>query len=200
MEKPPSPQITTTANNDNDDDDITVTDIVINRSFDEFTPIHAEWQNYAAALCKLNVAIYHRANVCRPLLTTAPEIHKVLPDGNCFYRTMAFAITGSETTHKLFRQSLNDYMLLPEVKQKLAPIIREKGIPRMWPSSRDIFAAAGLLGTDIMSYTITKDYPPKWTCFPADRIGTRNSNYDCSIYITNENNIHFNYVMQMNSS
>ena len=45
-------------------------------------------------------------------LTTPVSIKRIIGDSNCFYRSIAFAITGSQRQHLAVRQAIVNHMLV----------------------------------------------------------------------------------------
>ena len=109
---------------------------------------------------------YHGSNGVTPggpdtCLTTPVSIKRIIGDGNCFYRSIAFAITGSQRQHLAVRQAIVDHMLVVgDVLTGNSSIGIEEYItnnsverPGTWATENEIYAVCHLLRIDLHVYS-----------------------------------------------
>ena len=133
-----------------------------------YWPVCEAWQK---SICQLLGIRFIRGNVSHTQEHFNYSINhfpacchwKILGDGNCFFRALAFLVTGSQDDHIEFRtlittyiahnaglmscyighsQSVNDYLQQTNMHS-----------PSVWATEVEIFAAANMLGTSIFVFT-----------------------------------------------
>ena len=80
----------------------------------KYHPVDEMWRHRKCQALGLG---YHESNGVTPggpdiCLTTPVSIKHIIGDGNYFYRSIAFAITGSQRQHLAVRQAIIDHMLV----------------------------------------------------------------------------------------
>ncbi|XP_030841033.1 uncharacterized protein LOC115923821 [Strongylocentrotus purpuratus] len=128
---------------------------------------------------------------------------QIIGDGNCFFRAISYAISGTEHNHAILRNATVKHLLQTKdmfnntLRQEYRTVreyvskrrIMEDGT---WATDTEISALANLIDTDIYSYN---DQVPCWQLFSAKEPGRINIvTSDKGIYILYTGNIHFNAV------
>ena len=132
---------------------------------------------------------------------------RIKGDGNCFFRALAFLITGSQDDHNELRLLTTTYM--SHQAASLSCYLKESEImksylertrmhcPTVWATEVEIFSAAQMLDTDIFVFD-KSGHCHKWLRFQSS-VATDNCSYKHSkqsLYLTNRNN-HFETVKRM---
>jgi hypothetical protein len=135
------------------------------------------------------------------------KIHKIKGDGNCLFRALSYAITGSQGYHKEVRENVINHMknietlLLPHMKNK--PLNSYLDSSRMantdsWGTDVEIIAASSLLSTDIYVDTkVGKGDIFKWQTFSESMQNGSEPNNTCAIYLQNTNGDHYDIVLDV---
>lgn len=137
------------------------------------------------------------------------EIHSIRGDGNCLFRAISFALSGTENGHKSCRDSIVAHMRNSSVTTKLSKYLdtnvneylEESNMDcnSVWATDAEILGAASLLDTDICVFSkcgtdsrgVTKF---NWLRYPASLSLDKKSKY--AIYLNNLTNEHFNVVLR----
>ena len=142
----------------------------------------------------------------RTALTMPTTFRQIIPDGNCFFRCISFAITGSEHYHDIIRQSICEYMSThPDDIRTYLPADVEGNVllylqrSRMemnttWASEVEIFASAFLLQTNVYIYTQSGVH---WVWLRHSPPGNVS---DKGIYIVHRNQNHYDVVLSVQNS
>ena len=136
---------------------------------------------------------------------------RILGDGNCFFRALAFVITGSQDEHQELRTMTTTYMqhmagilsCYLDAHETMDEYLARTDIHSLsvWATEVEIFAASNMLQTPILVFYksgLTCTY--KWLLFSPHHcedsgiVGTIHSNE--SIYLVNISN-HYEPIRQM---
>ena len=124
------------------------------------------------------------------------DIKRSIGDGNCYYRTMAYAISGTERNHLLLRKANITHLLENEdlfrctLDTSTYNSVREHVFANRlmdserWSNDTEIFSFANMIGFDIYSYNDQTQY---WQIFCAKEPGHYNK-------ITTERGIYMLYT------
>ena len=123
-----------------------------------FLPIGECWQREMCTFFQIDLhhvlQVLPAENAGIPLLT-----RKIQGDGNCFYRTISFLISGTQDYHEVIRAYLLQHMLQhsalaegPLLIDDMQAYIDHQGL-RSWAGENEIFFMAHLLRTDICIYS-----------------------------------------------
>jgi len=114
-------------------------------------------------------------------------------DGNCFFRAISAAITGSQVDHLKFRQAIVQYIMMHgtyEGKDGHEYLKESKMMePTIWATETEIQACADYLRTDIYVYYKYGERGLKWLKFS----GSLSSDQG-AIYLSNKSRVHFDLV------
>ena len=131
-----------------------------------YLPVDEHWQEEKCRVHHLELRSAHEGlpkSAEKMNLRTPPTRQmSILPDGNCFFRAIAFWITGSSEQHAEVRSMIVDHMkgnwrdrgkLI--IGQDVVEYLEEAkmGQQAVWASEKEIFACADLLRTTIFVYT-----------------------------------------------
>ena len=117
-----------------------------------------------------NSPVVQKAYIGKRILTPLETIN-VKPDGNCFYRAVALALSDDEELYMLFRtltvhhlmrrfNNYRRYMDDPNVRQE--DYIAEVDKDGTWATAAEIYALATRLNIGIYVYIINKSCPSRW--------------------------------------
>lgn len=121
-----------------------------------FLPVDAEWQKERAQIIDLKIqnCVEVGSPVTKPVEYKPTETVPIRGDGNCFFRSLSYWITGAQNSHKMVRQILVRYM--NENKDAIAGTADENYLSRNHMSKDgeygtdvEIFASASFLNTSI---------------------------------------------------
>ncbi|KAK6165196.1 hypothetical protein SNE40_023581 [Patella caerulea] len=177
-------------------DDIIISQVESN-SFN-FNPISlATKSNICSQLGLPSNSIENIVSTCP--LTKPSEIKSIIGDGNCFFRSISYALSGTENHHRKIRLAVVKHLKINATlfKQYLRPgytsvidyITRSRmNYVKSWASEIEIFAAADLLETDIYTYSNNN-----WLKF--SRLQHKGDNsMNGAIYINHLNGVHYEVV------
>ncbi|XP_072554172.1 uncharacterized protein [Paramormyrops kingsleyae] len=130
-----------------------------------FSPLTTQQQRRLS--CKLGVVYVEHGHVDVTAEFPMGDPCRTMPitgDGNCFFRSVAFAITGSEREHRKIRCAVVAHMLRDEsryaacLREGHSSVTQYVAASRMkyvgtWASEVEIQAAANLLGVHIFTYS-----------------------------------------------
>ena len=134
-------------------------------------------------------------------LTMPSLFREIIPDGNCYFRCISFAVTGSEEYYNNIRQSICEYIrsnpdtiqeYLPENVQGNVELYLQTSrmeLNSTWASEVEIFATAFLLQTNIYIYTKSGVH---WTWLRHSPTGNVSNK---SIYLYHRNQNHYDVVL-----
>jgi hypothetical protein len=164
-----------------------------------FNPIDAQWQEEANGNLKLKIAKKHRKGEPKPL-TKPKNVINIKGDGNCYFRSISFALTGSEKNHEKIRDRIVSFMTENSscVEKHFGSTYLDDSQMQnsgTWATDAEILATAAYLNADIFVYAHSgKDY--KWLKYSKEllRLPRSMELNEKAIYIQNINGNHFDYV------
>ncbi|KAK6167006.1 hypothetical protein SNE40_021119 [Patella caerulea] len=180
-------------------DDIIISQVESN-SF-SFNPISlATKSNICSQLGLSANSIENIVSTCP--LTKPSEMKSIIGDGNCFFRSISYALTGTENHHRKIRLAVVKHLkthaalfkqyLRSDYTSVLDYITRSRmNYVKSWASEIEIFAAADLLETDIYTYSNNN-----WLKFSRLQHKGDNSMNE-AIYINHLNEIHYEVVIDV---
>ena len=129
-----------------------------------FCPPSEQWQ---IKVCQ-ELSVPHLATPCLYKSETEPlgnpsEIYNIKGDGNCFFRAVAYAVSGDEENHEVFRSMITSF-IRNEDSVNLKGIIQNKTPDQyvtesdmesngVWASEVEIFVAAALINATVNVYS-----------------------------------------------
>ena len=170
-----------------------------------FNPVDFNWQMNRCPIIKLVVhstsyPVYKSDN----MVIGIPKDKKTIRgDGNCFFRSISFALTGNEDHHLEVRKCVVEHILFlgDKIKSFLQAnhtaksYIKNSNMTKsgIWASEVEIFATAHLLKTDIYIYGKSgKTF--SWLKFSAAFIDSTVVSSDKAIYLNHTNGNHYDVV------
>ncbi|CAG2249461.1 unnamed protein product [Mytilus edulis] len=133
------------------------------------------------------------------------DLQKIIGDGNCFYRAISYAITGTETNHIKIRSAIvnhihqlgtNLHSLLQHGQTCFSYVLQNQiNIPGSWATEVEIFVASNLLRTHIFTYVNTGNNSYKWTKFDANYLNPNIITDETGIYLNHTNGNHYDIVL-----
>ncbi len=135
-------------------------------------------------------------------------IHKIKGDGNCFFRAISYAISGTEVNHVQLRTDVGNHMLnscskfqgfLRDGFDSVQDYIMRQRIFDVgtWATEVEIMAMAHMLQIYIYTYD---DVYKKWYRFSAESIdGSENIDEmtRLGIYLNHANRVHYDIVLSV---
>ena len=181
---------------------------LINDDFDEdvkiinfFNPPTASiCQILSSALCLEFKEVVHFGKYTE--LTKPKDIHHTRRDGNCFFRSVSYVLTGSEQSHSVFREKLIRHMknnikdiLRNYLAKDVVYYINNSNMENngTWATDAEIMSSANLVGMDIIMY-VKSGKCFNWLIYPASFTLKKRSEY--AIYLTNIDN-HFDVILSV---
>ena len=150
---------------------------------------------------KLNIDFVKQPSFKEGELKNPKNIHKVVGDGNCFFRAVSFSISGTEKNHVNLRDQIVDHMSSPAISASLKGYLSEdvgdyleRNKMRdnaVWATDAEIMGAASHLHSDIFVYTLSGE-SNKWLKYPSTFC--LDSSSASALYIRNESE-HFDVVL-----
>lgn len=178
-----------------------------------YAPVTIAWQTKQCD--KLKLPLIRPLNIKpkgqQPLRDLIPsEIFSEFGDGNCLFRCLSRAVTGSSCYHEEVRELIVRHIcnnakklsvLLPEIFQDNPRTYIAKCGMRYrgtWGSDVEIMAAAHLLKTKIFVYTIHGD-TWQWVEHNLDLTSPERKTFTQSIYLMHTDLVHYDLVTDMKS-
>lgn len=165
-----------------------------------FYPVDKIWQRKKLSTLGGHAVIKleHKSSRRVPLTQNILRL-RMKGDGNCFFRSISYAITGSQIYHKVARDRVVDYMKTNEnaIIQFGERYLAESGIPDegIWATEAEIMASAAMLQTDI--YVLCSVAGSLvWQNYAAHLLGSGATEDRC-IYIVNDSGNHFDDVYSL---
>lgn len=128
-------------------------------------------------------------------------LRKIIPDGNCYFRTLSWLFTGDENSHSIIRKTICDFIIDPENWSFLAPhcapsidgssYVKTYSMHLIgtWSTDVEIIATARMTGKDVHVCLLNEHIKTQmWTVYPAS--GCSSTPSSRGIYIRNFHN-HF---------
>ena len=176
-----------------------------------YPPVSTDWQQEKCRL--LGLSYIHGNNIkskdpVRIGVSQSPlATFRIKGDGNCFFRSLAQVLTGSQDDHEEVRLLVTSYMAYNSMIHELACFLdpnetMDKYLKRMrmqsmkvWATEMEIIAAASMLSTTIYCFS-PSGATFKWLRH-SPRMAACKMGEEESIYITNISN-HFETVRKCN--
>ncbi|XP_052075796.1 uncharacterized protein LOC127713867 [Mytilus californianus] len=174
----------------------------------QFKPINLTWQmkhctNLGLRFEKSSYPLY---DLTAPNIIGNPkDLKKIIGDGNCFYRAISYAITGTETNHIKIRSVIvnhihqlgtNLHSLLQHGQTCFSYVLQNQiNIPGSWATEVEIFVASDLLRTNIFTYVNTGNNSYKWNKFDANYLNPNIRTDEIGIYLNHTNGNHYDIVL-----
>ncbi|CAG2191603.1 unnamed protein product [Mytilus edulis] len=188
------------------DQDLVALDVI--HEIFQFKPINLTWQmkhctNLGLRFEKSSYPLY---DLTAPNIIGNPkDLQKIIGDGNCFYRAISYAITGTETNHIKIRSAIvnhihhlgtNLHSLLQHGQTCFSYVLQNQiNIPGSWATEVEIFVASNLLRTHIFTYVNTGNNSYKWTKFDANYLNPNIITDETGIYLNHTNGNHYDIVL-----
>ncbi len=164
----------------------------------QYIPTTPVWQRERAEIVKLRILkelVFGNPKTIKrdrkPLKTKS-----ITADGNCFFRSVSYFLTGSEAFHGKLREATTSFTRENETALHVdSQYLNESRMERSgtWATDREIFAAASVLKTKIFLYTKHGE-GWKWAEFrPVDDSGTSRE----SLYIHHISQNHYEPVIKI---
>ncbi|KAL7863388.1 hypothetical protein SRHO_G00123720 [Serrasalmus rhombeus] len=166
-----------------------------------FSPLTAQQQK---SLCVRHGIVYvehGHVDVTAAVSIGEPcETQTIAGDGNCFFRSLAFAVSGSEKEHARIRRAVVKHMIQSEsryvscVRQQHCSVANYVATSRMkyvgtWATEVEMQASADLLGVDIFTYTENK-----WLKYSTCHHSPQHHDQGAGIYLKHCNQCHYEVV------
>ena len=173
----------------------------------QFKPVDIQWQ--LNRCMQLKFCVTHTINYPSCSILGQPtKIKGIIGDGNCFFRAVAFALTGCQEYHFQYRQLLTSYMIdksevLSTLLQNrnqgvdIKDYLKRSGMCRnaVWASEVEIFASAHYLKTDIFVYSLVGHRQQWLRHISAQLVEPQCAVSGKSIYLQHTHGNHYDVVM-----
>ena len=184
----------------------------------KFHSVNAQWQRNA---CTLLGVTYEKSNGVRAgnfnMPLTPPDmgkLKKILPDGNCMFRSLSYIVTGSEDHYQTVRAKIVEHSkeapsrLLGHIKGKdeyktcktVSDYIKKSGMNKdcVWGSDIELLSFAHLTKTCVYSYTAENG---KWNMYGPHNVDRRMrvQNGEQALYLLHRGG-HYDVVLQTGQS
>ncbi|XP_039298709.1 uncharacterized protein LOC120354851 [Nilaparvata lugens] len=191
----------------NSDSDVCFVSETVSCNF--FFPIDRQWQETKCIELNIN---FENPLTCmnfpvKSLLAEPLGIKPIVGDGNCWFRSISYIITGSEEHHTIVRKKLVHFMrsepMCKRIRNAFPPDDIKHDMDRngVWATDIEIFATAEMLDTDIFIYSKISNDKKIWQTFSKTFISkegnTEADDFNKSVYITNESGVHFEVVLSV---
>ncbi len=173
-----------------------------------FRPVESNWQKEKCAA--LNVCLDHvnRYDFVNKELNAPCKFTAVQGDGNCFFRSIAYVLTGTEENHGFMRALIVSHMRLIKDKIEAFCLGRERTLDAyfrqsqmeqntQWATEVEIFATSHLLATEIYVYTLSGHNQWKWLKYSAVSFDSLLTMHNRAIYINHKNSNHYEPVQDV---
>ena len=148
--------------------------------------------------------------ITKKLLTEGKVIKSVLPDGNCFFRSIAVYLHGDEEYHMSVRKELCAHMTMNQTNyssllfhNSIASHLKQMAKPGTWATQVELQAAANYYCTDL--YVLTEK-PNKteyhWIHYKASTTSPNDKENYCKrtfshIQLAHSSSVHFDAVVDI---
>ncbi|KAI6649016.1 hypothetical protein LOD99_6899 [Oopsacas minuta] len=166
-----------------------------------FSPISADSRKNVAKVLNLNICKTQYFG--KPGFLSKPaRIYRTKGDGNCYFRSISYILTGSEDSHIIIRNKVVHHMcgslsetLRKYLSQTVANYVSESAIDSsgVWATEAEILATANLIQHDIVVYAKSGD-SMEWLTYPASFTLTETT--ETALYLENLAE-HFNIVINI---
>ncbi|KAK3105087.1 hypothetical protein FSP39_016983 [Pinctada imbricata] len=160
-----------------------------------FNTVDAEWQK--AHKDDFKIRKFHKFSE-KKRLTKPKAVENIKGDGNCYFRCLSFALTGSQNVHERVRDVVVTFMTehTERIEKHFGDTyLNDSNMDKSgtWATEAEILASAAYLNTDIYVYAKSgKSY--KWLKYPADMLSDKAIVTDKSVYLANISGSHFDFV------
>ena len=175
-----------------------------------FKPVDESWQKAQCDKLTLNynrIAYTSNAPDSQNLNTTQPAtVKQIIGDGNCFFRSLSYIISGTEDNHLQVRDCIVFHMYtLQDRITSVMPVVTtvdqylqrsNMRQPGVWATQVELFTAAHLLKTNIYLYT-RQGALFKWMEYSSTFIDKTSKAGAMSIYLNHKNQNHFEVVLSV---
>ena len=136
-----------------------------------WTPPTTLWQRTKTADLGLqfkSANSYSRPTTARQQQPAPRRVKRIQPDGNCFFRSLSWAVTGDDNAHLELRAMLVSHMMTAyspgglELQQACNSTSNSMLAPGEWATEAELFGAAALLNTCICVYVTHRN---EWQLF-----------------------------------
>lgn len=149
------------------------------------------------------------SNINKKLLSEGKMIKTVLPDGNCFFRSVAVYVHGDEEYHSIVRKALCSHITANQdtyrsllFHNSMTSHLKQMAKPCTWATQVELQAAANFYGTDL--YVLTEN-PSKsgyhWICYTACRNAKFKENYCEKFFdhmqLAHSSSVHFDVIIDV---
>lgn len=163
-------------------------------SFRKFTPVSKDWQNDTCNELGISLNDKNLFYAPQPHLGEPSTCFNVKGDGNCLFRSLAFAVSGNEELHMYFRIMITSF-----IAKSKNPIVHGETPDDYLNRTR--MKENGVWGTDIELYFAAKFF--NCSIFVFSKYGKaydwlefkpENKNTNLSIYLDHKNCDHYDVV------
>jgi len=139
------------------------------------------------------------------------KLHRIKGDGNCLFRSLAYAVSGSEDSHMQVRDAVVQHMqekgvgklLTKYIGQNVKRYVNESRMEScgVWATDAEIMGAAHLLQVDIVVYSKTGEDKAGiqtfgWQRFPCSMRLCKVLASEQALYLNNLRNEHYDVVLE----
>jgi len=169
----------------------------------QFSPLTLQQQK---SIClKLNIVhvVKDQNNADEIVQMAEPcKTKDIVGDGNCFFRSVAYAVSSSEQEHRKLRRAVVTHILQNEgrysqyLRQGHSSVVNYIDSSRMkyvgtWATELEIQATSDLIGVDIFTYS-----QDKWLKYSSSNVSVnRQSSQSKGIYLKHVNTCHYEVVV-----
>ena len=138
------------------------------------------------------------------ILNKPRRLHNIRGDGNCFYRAVSYALTGSQEDHDIIRCLIVSHMkgdlstkISKYLNKNVHKYIDDENVDKNaeWATETEIMATAALLGVDIEVYCKFGG-ELKWQRFAASVTAPPTAE---AIHLDNSSGDHYNFVISVDT-
>ena len=177
-----------------DNDDVIISGVE-KEEMKMFAPVDRKWQKSVSGTFRIAKA---HTVVEDKVLSTPKTVQAIKGDGNCFFRSVSFAITGTQLHHRTVRDNVVTYMNAhaEKIQNHYGHNYLESSNMSEnaeWATEAELFAAAAYLETDIQVYT-KSGTKMKWLNYSRSVLGNSEKGSEKCIYLQNTSGVHFEYV------
>ena len=164
-----------------------------------FCPLSVDDRRRLCAQIGLRVRKYVFLGSAKPYVSPPSKVAQIQGDGDCYFRAIAYILSGSENQHAKVREYIVRQLDTYESRLDLRGYIKasDMHLPATWASDPEIFVTAWALNVDVRVFC---DFEPwngvpklDYHTFPANSKKLRGS----CIYLDNRSAQHYNVIIAM---
>jgi hypothetical protein len=169
-----------------------------------FKPIDTTWQEQHCGCMGLSIIKRPHVQTKEVEMGSPHQVQIIKGDGNCFFRSLAYILSGKEDLHMTVRHSVVQYMAHNEnlFKHHVPPgltvqqYLKQSKMARhgVWSTEAEIFAAAHQLQTDIFTYSIYANGIWKWNKHSGQFVQPGLVVHNRAIYLKDTGSVHYDVV------